>query len=52
MLFHVVVAAQGEAAMIPRAAIPGIGKHDVLILVVADPLAATFRFDQVDSFAA
>jgi hypothetical protein len=38
--------------MIPIATVPGVGKHDVLIGVVADPLTAAFRFGQVARLAA
>jgi len=52
VLLRVVESAQGEPAVIAMAAIPGIGKELVAVLVVADPLPAAVRFHQLGSLPA
>lgn len=43
---RVVEPAQGVPAVVAMAAIPGIGKELVVVLVVADPLPAAFRLHE------
>lgn len=52
VFLRVVESAQGEPAVIAMAAIPGIGKELVAVLVVADPLPAAVRPHQLGSLPA
>lgn len=52
MIFLVVLAAKGVAVMIAGAAIMGIREHDILIVIIANPLVAAERFCQFSCFAA
>lgn len=41
--FVVVIAAKGIAAMVSGATVVGVGERPVLVLIIANPLAATLR---------
>ena len=43
----VVIGAQSEPPVVPMAAVPSIGERNVFVLVVAYPLAAALRTDEV-----
>ena len=50
--FSMMVCAQGVTAVIPVAAISCIGKRDVLVFIITDPLIAAFCFRQFLRFPA
>jgi hypothetical protein len=52
VFFRKVIATQCIPAMIPEAAVTGIGKKDIIVLIITDPAAATFCFGQIALLAA
>jgi hypothetical protein len=47
-----VVTAQGVAVMVAGTTVPCIGKHNIIMLIIANPVTAAFGFGQVFGFAA
>ena len=43
MVLAVMISAEGQPTVIAMATVPRVGKHHIVVLVVANPLAATFR---------
>jgi len=52
MSFIKMVTAQCIAIMVSTTTVMGVGKQNVFMLVIANPLAATFGLGQVFCFAA
>ena len=46
------ISAEGEPTVIAVATVPRVGEQHVVVLVVANPLAATFRADKFALLAA
>ena len=51
MPFGKMRAAKGVAAVVAIAARLGVGEKDVIVLVIADPLATAFRADKFGALA-
>lgn len=52
MFFVVMMGAQRVMVMISRTAVARVGKHNVFVLVVADPIVAAFYLGQVSLLSA
>jgi hypothetical protein len=52
MPFIVMIPAESIMVMVPVAAVPPIRERDILIMVIAYPIPAAFRFSQLSSLAA